>query len=553
MRAIAAWLAVSFLWAPLDALAVAPTTNLHELEWLVQVDMIDIVAGRDLDFYEAIINEAVEDATILIEGDQGPADSPCCDVITVLSVDTFGIPGDGLDVPSSQADQTALNLIVGSSGSTAFLVDSLGYCGGPASTAIGCAARPSCTGDPDDDPGLKLIVTMEAHELYDVLGETLAHERGHNSCLAHVTPGEQCLLMSPSAGGGCLMASDCTDFDNGRNNGGGTCACHDGSGGIEDDGTGCLERSVAGLCSGGLCGEVGSDGSVHLMAAGGPESAEGAATDDALLIGGLSGGWVNLGSVGASTEPTGLAYAPLRGVLYAVNPLAGDDELITLDPTTGSRTGTIGTLNGKEEVTALAFDPGDTDAESDDRLLAIVRDELDPFFDNLFEIDPDDASVDDLGGLSVGVTNGFQGLAYDSVNEKLYTSGWANSGIYEIDLRWCLFLCTTTEVTGFSVPRRYSSLAYSEETGRLYISGSQTGPRTLFDSIDATTFEAFPVIGIDDYTPGGLAALPVPEPHRWILQMAGGLAVAGLARRRRIRRLRVSGSAHENEAQVSTQ
>jgi hypothetical protein len=534
MRALAAWLAVFFLWAPLDALAVAPTTNLHELKWLVHVDMIDAGADHDLAFYEAIINQAVADATILIEGDQGPTDSPCCDVIQALSIGTFGTPGDGLDVPSSADDQDALDDIVGSSGSTAFLVDSLSYCGGSAPNAIGCGVRPPCDNNPNDDPGLKLIVTMEAHEIYNLFGETLAHERGHNSCLPHVTPGEQCLLMSPSAGGGCLTASDCTDFDNGRNNSGGTCACHDGSGGAEDGGIACVERSVTGLCSGGLCGEVGSDASVQLMAAGGPESAEGAATDDALVLSGLSGGWLNLGPIGTSTAPTGLAYALLRGVLYAVNPLAGDDELITLDPTTGSRTGTIGTLTGMQVVTALAFDPGDTDAESDDRLLALIPDEFDPPFDILFEIDPDDASVIVLGGLNRGVTNGFQGLAYDSVNDKLYASGWANSGIYEIDPA-CSSLCATTEVTGFSVSRRYSSLAYSEETGRLYQSGSQTGPRSLFDSIDATTFEVFPTIGIDDYTPGGLAAIPAPEPHPLILQVVGGLAVAGLARRRRLR------------------
>ena len=538
MRACIAWLAACLFWVPFSALAVAPTTNLHELKWLVHVDMIDPGAGRDLPFYEAIIDQAVDDAAILIEGDQGPADSPCCDVLTVLSVGTFGTPGDGLDVPSSAADQAALDVIVVSlGGSIAFLVDSLGYCGGPTSTAIGCAVQPSCTGNPDDDPALKLIVTMEAHETYHVLGETLAHERGHNSCLAHVTPGEQCLLMTSTAGGGCLTASDCTAFDNGRNNSGGTCACHDGSGGTEDDGLACTERSVTGLCSGGLCGEVGSDASVQLMVAGGPEAAEGAATDDALLISGLSGGWSNLGPIGASTAPTGLTYAPLRGVLYAVNPLAGADELITLDPATGIRTGTVGTLTGKEDVTALAFDPGETDAENDDRLLALVR--VAPFED-LFEIDPDDASVSDLDGLSIGVTSGFQGLAYDSVNDKLYTTGFG-AGLYEIDLS-CPSWCTTTLVPGVSIPRPASSLAYSEETGRLYVSGSQAGPRSLFDSIDATSFETFPTIGIDDYTPGGLAAIPVPEPHPLILQLVGGLAVAGLARRRRLGRVRASES-----------
>jgi len=204
MRAHIACLAACLFWVPFSALAMAPTTNLHELKWLVHVDMIDEGAGRGLPFYEALIEQAVEDGTILIEGDQGPADSPCCDVLAVLSVGTFGEAGDGLDVPSRVEDQAALDaIVVGLGGSIAFLVDSLSYCGGPAPGAIGCATRPLvCSGNPDDDPDLKLIVTMDAHESYDVLGETLAHERGHNSCLSHVMAGEQCLLMSPSAGGG---------------------------------------------------------------------------------------------------------------------------------------------------------------------------------------------------------------------------------------------------------------------------------------------------------------------------------------------------------------
>jgi hypothetical protein len=534
MRALAACGAALALGAPLTARADAPTTNLHELEWLVHVDMIDAGAGRDLDYYTAILEEALEDATALVEGYQGPADTACCDVISALSIGTFGTPGDGLDVPDSAADQAALDAIVGASGSTGFLVDSLGWCGGPTSTAIGCGTLATCTGNPNDNPGLKLIVTMEAHEVYDVLGETIAHERGHNSCLGHVTPGEQCWLMTSSAGGGCLPVSSCTAFDNGRTGSAGSCACHDGSGGVESDGTSCSEGSVTGQCSGGLCGELDSDAAVTLFAAGGPEAAEGATTDDALLLSGLPGGWVELAAIGNGTAPTGLEYATLRGVLYAVNPLAGDDELITIDPDTGARASTIGTLSGKQQVIALAFDPGDTDAESDDRLLALDRVGS---FEDLFEIDPDDASLNDLGGLNLGVTGGFQGLAYDSINDKLYASGFAGTGLYEIDLA-CPSFCFMSSVPGLSVARRVSSLAFSEETGRLYLVGSQTGPRTLYDSIDATTLEALPTIGIDDYTPGGLAAIPVPEPNARLMLSVGALALAALARFRTLTRKR---------------
>jgi DNA-binding beta-propeller fold protein YncE len=291
---------------------------------------------------------------------------------------------------------------------------------------------------------------------------------------------------------------------------------------------------VTGQCSGGLCGELDSDAAVALFAAGGPEAAEGATTDDALLLSGLPGGWVELAAIGNGTAPTGLEYATLRGVLYAVNPLAGDDELITIDPDTGARASTIGTLSGKQQVIALAFDPGDTDAESDDRLLALDRVGS---FEDLFEIDPDDASLNDLGGLNLGVTGGFQGLAYDSINDKLYASGFAGTGLYEIDLA-CPSFCFMSSVPGLSVARRVSSLAFSEETGRLYLVGSQTGPRTLYDSIDATTLEALPTIGIDDYTPGGLAAIPVPEPNARLMLSVGALALAALARSRTLTRTR---------------
>ena len=55
----------------------------------------------------------------------------------------------------------------------------------------------------------------------------------------------------------------------------------------------------------------------------------------------------------------------------------------------------------------------------------------------------------------------------------------------------------------------------------------------LTDQLFANTFETFPPIGIDDYTPGGLAVIPLPEPDSLISNAIGGLLVAGLARRRR--------------------
>jgi hypothetical protein len=62
---------------------------------------------------------------------------------------------------------------------------------------------------------------------------------------------------------------------------------------------------------------------------------------------------------------------------------------------------------------------------------------------------------------------------------------------------------------------------------------------TFHDTIDAATLTASFKIGVDPYTPSGLAAIPVPEPGRDIALLAAAGALAGLAlcRRRRGARL----------------
>ena len=84
------------------------------------------------------------------------------------------------------------------------------------------------------------------------------------------------------------------------------------------------------------------------------------------------------------------------------------------------------------------------------------------------------------------------------------------------------------------MPREVSGLDLSRVTGKLYLVGASQG-RTLYDRIDATSLTAEPSIGIDVFTPGGLAAIPVPEPDPRLALGTGAALLAGLARRRRRR------------------
>ena len=291
----------------------ATPVDLHSLTWHVHVDLTDQGAGsQPLSYYEDLIAEATATATALVKGDDGPFEGPCCAEFSTVSVSLFGTSGDGLDVPSSAADFAALDAVAGFAGSHVFFVDSLGWCGAPTTTAIGCGDQPGCSGDPNDDPFLVSVVTLEAHEVYDVLGNTLAHERGHNACLGHVAA-NGCQLMQSNTGGGCLDASECSNYQAGRTGAGGTCECHLDASNLEPNGAACSEGAVSGACSGGLCLALPSEASSQLLVAGGTELLVGATPDDALLMSGATGGYVDAGPIGSGAErcsaPSGASAA----------------------------------------------------------------------------------------------------------------------------------------------------------------------------------------------------------------------------------------------------
>ncbi len=507
----------------------APTANLHEVKWFVHVDMIG--GGLDLAYYENILDLALDDVRINLEGNQGPVDTTCCSQIVKeehspgVTLETFGTTGDGLDVIDA-GDFDAIKLL-GGSGSRAFLIDSINHCGG--GPAIGCATRPNCNSTPDDDPTLTMAVTMDAEDS-GVLGVVIGHERGHNSCLPH-SASNTCELMRSAVAGGCLSAAECDDFTDGRTTTGGSCVCHENAGGPSVDGLACTDGPIVGQCSGGICGETTADAGVQLMAAGCPESTSCADKDDPLLMSGVPGGWTDQGEIGATIK--GFAHDPDSDTLYGIQEVIGDDDLlVTVNSSTGAITSTVGTITGHDDVIALAFDPGATANPGDDRLLALSSD---GDFEDLIEIDPTNGTPSVLQGLSVGVGGNFQGLAYDSENQKLYTSGFAGGSLWEIDISACgnPWFCTTTEVTSVDLTRINSGLAYSRDTERLHLVGSQSSGRIFYNSIDTTTFEATTRVGIHDFDIGGLSAIPVPEPTANLAVPVGVACLALLTRRRR--------------------
>lgn len=71
--------------------------------------------------------------------------------------------------------------------------------------------------------------------------------------------------------------------------------------------------------------------------------------------------------------------------------------------------------------------------------------------------------------------------------------------------------------------------------------------RTELDAIDPASGDIEALIGVDGFTAGGLAVIPVPEP-RGRLMLASGLAMLTLLGRRRDARQRLAAPTARNRA-----
>ncbi|MFO0690223.1 MAG: hypothetical protein U0900_16105 [Myxococcota bacterium] len=514
-----------------------PAVDLHQLRWYVHVDLIQPATGRTLAFWQNAIDEATTSANRLLEGRSGPADRACCTRLArSVSVTTFGSPGDGRDVLDSLAEQNFF-ASAGANGSNAFLIDSMTYCGGVSPAAVGCAERPACDNNGGDNPNLWMVVTVDAFD-DGVLASVVAHERGHNACLVHVTT-DECQLMQATVFipglGTCLTASECTNYRAGRttSSSGQQCTCQTLAGAIEPDQTLCSSSPV-GLCSGGVCDRTLAYADVKLIAAAAPGSAAGGPPDDALVVSPRTGQWSTLGQFTPTADDVrALEYAEDGATLYGVIPTVGDDRLVRIDPATGLVTATVATLaNGTDEVTAMAYDPGATSAATDDRLLVLVVGSDDIARLRAIPTATPTTSTA-LGSLTWTPGSLFTGLAYDSIHRKLYAATpFGPDGLYVIDLPSCTpSPCDASQVPGAGLFRDDASLAFSRRTGMLYLVGTAySGQRTFFDVVDPVTGTSVETLSLDTFTPAGLAAVPEPFGKIWLEPGVLGVIVAYRAR-----------------------
>ena len=528
--------ALFLLTCPPATQAQSPVVSQHSLPWHVHEDLV--TEERPLSFWENLPTEASADATVILEGASGPADTPCCTRLGTITVETFSNvdPLRDLYQISDAAEWDDLHTL-GGTGPRAFLVDDISFCGGP-STGIGCGETPSCSTFPGNAGGDRImVVSLEAWEESDRLAATLAHEHGHNSCLTH--PDEEvdadpdsCNVMLSSSGGACLTADQCDRYIAAANGSStATCDCHTALATLAADAAACTtDEDTSGLCSGGICGETGSDASATLYASVGTAADFGDSTDEWMSLSALTGHWTTSTPFGTGIEPNGLAYAESRSLLYAVAPSGTNlNDLFSINPATGSVTA-VGTMTEFEEMVALAFDPGASPSPDDNRLLALARRSGVSSSSGTIEcrklvaIDPDDASTTYLGPINQACSAsspGLTGLAYDSTRQKLYAAAFFSSKLWEIDLE-CSTSCAATSIDDcllrdscpddFYLGSAQPGLAYSASNDRLYLIGMQSGPRTELDSFDAETLLKTETLSIDGFSLGGLAAAPNPLP-----------------------------------------
>jgi len=477
--------------------------RIHDLVWRVHVDLIDVGAGRGLAYYTDLITESSTLANRLLQGHQGPFDNGCCVELDTIRVTTFGQPGDGLDVVDSEDEIAAIE----DQGAGAYLVQTLLFCSEPVN-AIGCAQQ----------PGDVLVVALDS-EQFDALPEVIAHERGHNTGLAHVDD-NACQLMKASMAGGCLTYWECAQFRAGANATSGTCDCLGDriSDPPEPQGAVCEDVNV---CSQGVCDAPSTLAGAELLVAAGAGTSTGSRADDLHLQSAIAGGWETRGAIGSNVSA--LAWDEAGATLYGIESLPGDDALITIDPATGAKRSTVAVLTDREQITALAFDPRAAggllfaiEVDDDHPALPICENLspsiTPPCFSEVVAIDPGTGFQSGLGEIdSPIVRDGITGLAWDDQGSRLY--GSTRAGLVAIDLFGCNgSICSAIESID-TVFRESSALTWDAATGLLLREGGNGFDSTYLDAVEPGTGTTWFTIGVDPLTPGGLAgrdARPAP-------------------------------------------
>jgi hypothetical protein len=537
LRAALACLLLLAVAAPVGA---APDRKVDPMTWFVHQCLID---DASLAAYQSLIQDRLAEADRLLQGSQGPADANgCCTSLDPVSVSSFGtcvagVDTDGLNVIENATERDAL---IGSSATDgSYLVEAVHYCNSFSTSIKGCG----------NTSGENLMVGREADDTL-FLPAVMAHERGHNTGLSHIS-GNSCNLMAASSGGGCLSTSECTSFRGGTPSTtpitDGSCACLDDVLGNPPaaNGSFCGPPNTD-RCGGGLCADLSEGVLTTLVIA----SDTGAPSDDAIEQNLVSGDWNALGSFGVGVVLTGLAYDDSTDTLYGVQPQTGADDLVVVDTTTGAVTSTVGAIDvtgvSEEFIISLAFNP-DTGM-----LLAIhVDDEIfggsatcddfasldPPCMSSLLEIDPSTAATTELGELNQFIfEGGLPGLAYDDARNELYGAAFVSGSLRKIDLTSCNgstdLSCSTSAVTGVDA-KVNPALSYDAYTDRLVLHGVGSTGSLEMDVIIPALGSALTTVRhrrVDGLTPAGAAV--VPEPGMAIQLLSGIAMLAALSRRR---------------------
>jgi len=112
----------------LAAAAQTPDTAMQDIKWYVHDSLID--ASHPLSFYQALIEQATEDAGTILMGYSGPFDQPCCADFSAVSVSSFSDTGGNTWNTVDSAQEFDNLDLIDPTGVRAFVVDMITFCGG---------------------------------------------------------------------------------------------------------------------------------------------------------------------------------------------------------------------------------------------------------------------------------------------------------------------------------------------------------------------------------------------------------------------------------------
>jgi YVTN family beta-propeller protein len=176
-------------------------------------------------------------------------------------------------------------------------------------------------------------------------------------------------------------------------------------------------------------------------------------------------------SIGADSDPTGMAYNPITNTIYVAN--SGNDSVSVIDCNTNSVINTI-ILPAASSPVEVAYNP--------------ISNTMYVTCNNANTVSVIDCNTNSIVGLPINVGTAPLGISYNTLNNTMYVAHNSSHDVYVID-------CSTNLVVGLPIPVQFApvGITYNSINNTMYVCNSNSDTISVINCNTNLVISTIPV------------------------------------------------------------